>query len=232
VKVLKEALVVMAKAPREGEVKTRLIGEFTAAEAAAIYTNFLRDTFVLVEAVGEERETVQIVLCYTPAGSEEAFENIEREGSLMLAQRGGDLGERLINCFADLFEFGFGSVVVIGADSPTLPEEILIEAFDRLTGENDVVIGPAEDEGYYLIGMRKLHAEIFNDIPWGTDRALAATEARVSEAGLELKLLPVWYDVDAPEELERLRRELDENKAVAKFTRRFLKELAKNKPQR
>ena len=67
---MKEALVVMAKAPREGEVKTRLIGALTAAEAAAIYTNFLRDTFVFVEAVREERETAQVVLCYTPAGSE------------------------------------------------------------------------------------------------------------------------------------------------------------------
>ncbi len=229
---MKEALVVMAKAPREGEVKTRLIGALTAAEAAAIYTNFLRDTFVLVEAVRDERETVQFVICYTPAGSAEAFENIEREGSLMLAQRGGDLGERLTNCFADLFEFGFDSVVAIGADSPTLPEEILVEAFDLLTSENDVVIGPAEDEGYYLVGMRKLHAEIFNDIPWGSDRALAATEARVGEAGLNLKRLPVWYDVDTPEELERLRLELDENNAVAKFTRKFLKELAGNKPRR
>jgi len=229
---LKEALVVMAKAPRAGEVKTRLIGALSAAEAAAIYTNFLRDTFVLVEAVQEERETAQVVLCYTPAGSEEAFETIEREGSLMLAQRGGDLGERLTNCFADLFEFGFDSVIVIGADSPTLPEEILIEALNSLVSENDVVLGPAEDEGYYLVGMRKFHAEIFSDIPWGTDRALAATEARVSEAGLELKLLPVWYDVDTPEELERLRRDLDEDKDAAKFTRRFLKERAKNKPQR
>lgn len=226
---MKEALVVMAKAPREGEVKTRLIGALTAAEAAAIYTNFLRDTFVLVEAVRDERETAQVVLCYTPEGSEEAFENIEREGSLMLAQRGGNLGERLINCFADLFGFGFGSIVVIGADSPTLPEEILIEAFESLTGENDVVIGPAEDEGYYLIGMRKFHAEIFNDIPWGTDRVLAATEARVSEAGLNLKLLPVWYDVDTPEELETLKRELSEDKSAARFTGRFLEELAKNK---
>jgi hypothetical protein len=228
----KEALVVMAKAPREGEVKTRLIGALTAAEAAAIYTNFLRDTFVLVEAVREERETAQIVLCYTPEGSEEAFESIEREGSLMLAQRGGDLGERLTNCFADLFEFGFDSVVVIGADSPTLPEEILIEAFDSLVSENDVVIGPAEDEGYYLVGMRKLHAKVFSGIPWGTDRTLAATKARVREAGLNLKLLPVWYDVDTPEGLETLKRELSEDQSAARFTGRFLEELAKNKQWR
>jgi hypothetical protein len=226
---LKEALVVMAKAPRAGEVKTRLIGALTAAEAAAAYTNFLRDTFVLMEAVRDKRETRQIVLCYTPEGAEEAFENIEREGSLMLAQRGGDLGERLTNCFTDLFELGFDSVVIIGGDSPTLPEEILVEAFASLTNENEVVIGPAEDDGYYLVGMRKLQAKIFEHIPWGTSGVLAATKARASEAGVKLTWLPAWYDVDTPEELERLKRELNENKSAAGFTRRFLKDLAKNR---
>jgi len=226
---LKEALVVMAKAPREGEVKTRLIGALSAAEAAEAYTNFLRDTFVLMEAVRQERESLQLVLCYTPEGAEEAFESIEREGSLMLAQRGDDLGERLINCFADLFEFGFDSVAVIGGDSPTLPEEILVEALESLTNENDIVVGPAEDDGYYLVGMRRLHAVVFEHIPWGTGGVLAATEARVREAGLNLKLLPAWYDVDTPEEFERLKRELSENQPAAEFTRRFLKALAKNR---
>ncbi len=227
----KEALVVMAKAPREGEVKTRLIGALTAAEAAEAYTNFLRDTFGLVEAVREGRETLQIVLCYTPEGAAEDFEKIEREGSLMLAQRGESLGERLINCFADLFEFGFDSVVVIGGDSPTLPEEFLLEALDSLADENHVVIGPAEDDGFYLIGMRKLHKKIFEDIPWGSGGVLAATESRANEAGLNLIRLPVWYDVDTPEELERLKREIGEDKSAASFTRRFLKDLAKSQRQ-
>ncbi len=221
----------MAKAPREGGVKTRLIGALSAAEAADLYANFLRDTFVLMEAVRDERESLSLVLCFTPEGSEEDFESIEREGSLMLAQRGDDLGQRLTNCFADLFEFGFDSAVVIGGDSPTLPEEIMIEALDRLVADHDLVVGPAADEGYYLIGMRKLHARIFEDIPWSDDRTLAATEARAGEIGLNLIKLPVWYDVDTPEELDRLKRELSEDKSAAQFTRRFLKGLAKNKRQ-
>src|SRR5262245_19750983 len=120
----------MAKAPREGEVKTRLLGALGPADTLELYINFLRDTFALMEEVWVDRETVSLVLCYTPESELEAFECVEREGSMMLAQRGGDLGERLRNCFADLFESGFDSVVVIGADSPTLPVDHLVEAFE------------------------------------------------------------------------------------------------------
>jgi rSAM/selenodomain-associated transferase 1 len=224
---LKEALVLMAKAPREGEVKTRLIGVLSPSQATDLYCNFLRDTFALMEEVWHERETLSLVLCYTPEGEEEAFETIEREGSLMLAQRGENLGERLRNCFADLFQLGFDSIVALGADSPTLPKDLLIEAFESLADEKDVIIGPAEDDGYYLIGMRKLHGRIFEDIPWGTAGVLSGTQERARELGLNLHMLPVWYDVDTPEELARLKNELGSGTGPAKFTRRFLRELGR-----
>lgn len=226
---MKEALVLMAKAPQEGQVKTRLIGVLSPAEATELYLNFLRDAFALMEEVWDSRQTVSLVLCYTPEGAEETFESVEREGSLMLAQRGKDLGQRLRNCFADLFDLGFDSVVVIGADSPTLPSQYLIDAFDSLTGDNDVVIGPAEDGGYYLLGMRKVHEALFEEIPWGADGVLAATEGRACDAGLNPRLLSVWYDVDTPEELERLKMELNEGTVSAKYTRKFLRELAKSR---
>jgi uncharacterized protein len=219
---LKEALILIAKAPREGEVKTRLIGALSAAEVTELYINFLRDTFALMEEVQDERETISLALCYTPAGEEEAFEIVEREGSLMLAQRGEDLGERLSNCFMDFFDLGFDSVVVIGADSPTLPADYLFEAFDGLADAYDVVIGPAEDDGYYLVGMRKFSREIFEGIPWGTGGVLSATNDRVRDAGLNLHLLPSWYDIDTPAELARLKEELNSDKVTAKFTRRLL----------
>ncbi|HZS09915.1 MAG TPA: TIGR04282 family arsenosugar biosynthesis glycosyltransferase [Blastocatellia bacterium] len=232
---MKEALVVMAKAPVEGRVKTRLIGALNAATAAELYVAFLSDTFAVMEEVRDEREaeaeetdedyTFSIVLNYTPEGEEEAFERVEREGSLMIAQRGDDLGERLHNCFADLFEAGFASVVIIGADSPTLPGEYLMEAFDGLDDENAVVLGPTKDGGYYLIGMRRLHAGLFEGIPWSTDGVLAETRKRANAAGLSVVLLPEWYDVDTPEELEHLKRELGVNKEAARFTRRLLKSL-------
>lgn len=223
---MKEALVLMAKAPIEGQVKTRLIGALTAADAKQLYVAFLSDTFALMEAVMEEREELSLVLCYTPEGEDEAFEEVEREGCLMIAQRGGNLGERLANCFGDVFALGFDSVIAIGGDSPTLPEEMIEEAFDSLESENDVVIVPAEDNGYCLIGMRKLQPRIFEDIPWSTGGVMAATEARAKDAGVSLIVGPAWYDVDTPEELERLKEELGQSKGTARFTRRVLKELA------
>jgi rSAM/selenodomain-associated transferase 1 len=221
----------MAKAPREGEVKTRLLGALSPEESRRLYVAFLNDAFALMEDVREEREELTLALCYTPEGEEEAFEEVEREGSMMVPQRGENLGERLANCFADLFAFGFESVVVIGADSPTLPGEYVFDAFECFETDEDVVIGPTEDGGYYLVGMRKLHRRIFEDIPWGAGGAMDASIERAREAGLNLVLLPEWRDVDTPDDLERLKRELDENKDFAKFTRRFLKELAKGKRQ-
>lgn len=226
---MREALVLMAKAPRAGEVKTRLIGALTTEQANELYISFLSDTFALMEAVWDERETLSLVLCYTPEGAEEAFESVEREGSMMLAQRGADLGERLSNCFADLVESDFESVIVIGADSPTLPAKFLVEALERLNNENDIVIGPAEDGGYYLIGMKKPHQRIFAEIPWSTSGVMAATRERAREAGLNLIELSVWYDVDTPEELERLEQDLNSKKATARFTQTFLKKLRKER---
>lgn len=224
---MKEALVLMAKAPRVGEVKTRLLGALDATAAKDLYVSFLSDTFALMEMVWEARDELQLVLCYTPAGAEEAFEEIEREGSLMILQRGDDLGERLRNCFADLFAMGYEAVVIIGGDSPTLPDEYIFDAFECFESDDDVVIGPTEDQGYYLIGLRRLHEAIFNNIPWSTDGVLPATIEQIEKAELNLTLLPEWYDVDTPEELARLRAELQTAKDTTKHTRRFLKELAK-----
>lgn len=223
---MKEALVLVAKAPIEGQVKTRLIGELTAEDAKQLYVAFLSDTFAMMEAVCDERDDLTLVHCYTPEEAEDAFEEVEREGCLMIAQRGNDLGERLTNCFADVFALGFDLVTAIGGDSPTLPAELVSDAMDCLETENDVVIIPAEDDGYCLIGMRKLHQGLFHAIPWSTPDVMAATERQAKAAGLSLSVGPTWFDVDTPEEFERLKQDLAQTIGSAKFTRRFLKELA------
>lgn len=224
---MKEALVLVAKAPIEGQVKTRLIGTLSAEEARNLYVAFLSDTFAMMESVCDERDDLTLVHCYTPEDAEDAFDEVEREGCLMIAQRGNDLGERLTNCFADVFALGFDSVTAIGGDSPTLPAEMVSDAMDCLESDDDVVVVPAEDDGYCLIGMRKPHAELFQNIPWSTPDVMAATERQAKAAGLSLSVGPTWFDVDTPEELERLKQDLAETKGTAKFTRRFLKELAK-----
>jgi uncharacterized protein len=225
---MKEALVLMAKAPQAGTVKTRLIGALTAEQVRQLYVAFLSDAFGLMEDVQAEREAesdLALVLCYTPEGEAEAFEEVEREGSLMLVQRGADLGARLRNCFAELFDRGFDSVVAIGADSPTLPGEWIFDAFESLEMEQDVIAGPTADGGYYLIGMRRLHEALFQAIPWSTAGVMAATETRAREAGLNFIIMPEWYDVDEPSDLERLKDELRQTQEPAPFTRRFLQSL-------
>ncbi|MGE0103724.1 MAG: TIGR04282 family arsenosugar biosynthesis glycosyltransferase [Blastocatellales bacterium] len=224
---MKEALVLMAKAPIEGRVKTRLAATLGPAEAAELYANFLRDIFFIMEVVQDEREGLSLVLCYAEEGDEEAFEEIEREGSLMLPQRGDDLGERLINCLDDLFDFGFESIVVIGGDSPTLPPDLIGAGFDALAGEADVALLPAIDDGYCLIGMKRTHRELFTGIPWSTPAVLDETRKRAAASSLELVELPPWYDVDSPDDLERLREELAEDRTVAANTRRCLRHLDK-----
>ncbi len=237
---MKEALVVMAKAPLAGQVKTRLIGgvleslphPLNAEDAADLYAAFLSDTFVTMEELADERESLRLVLAFTPIGAEEAFEKVEREGCLMLAQRGSDLGERLTNCFSDLFEMGYERVVIIGGDSPTLPFEILEYAFDALDDDATVTLGPTEDGGYYLIGLRQLHATLFDGIAWSSPQVLAQTRERIEQAGLTLIELPEWYDVDEPKDLARLQAEMQEEKELCYHTQRSIKTISRSMRER
>ena len=222
---IREALVLMARAPVEGAVKTRLAGALTTAEVLELYLNFLRDTFRMMEQVQAERDDLALVLCFTPEGSEEAFEEVEREGCLMMAQRGADLGERIVNCLDDLFQRGYARVVVIGADSPALPADYVVDAFDELTDARTVAIGPTLDGGYYLIGLAGPAPEIFRDIPWSTEGVLEETRARIAAAGMKMVELPEFIDIDTPADLELLAEVLAEDPDLAPRTRRNLRQL-------
>lgn len=226
---IREALVLMARAPIEGTVKTRLVGPFTPPEVLELYLNFLRDTFTMMEEVQSERDDLALVLCYTPEDAEEPFEAVEREGCLMMAQRGQDLGERMDNCLADLFDAGYNRVVIIGADTPALPVDYVLDAFDGLTARESIVIGPALDQGYYLIGMCERMPQLFRDIPWGTEQVLPLTRERITAAGLELTELPEFVDVDTVEDLDLLEQVFAEDRSLAPKTRRYLKTLRKLK---
>src|SRR6185369_3798689 len=199
------ALGLMAKAPLEGEVKTRLVPPLTAREAAALNICFLRDMAANINSI----EAASGVVVYTPAGSESAFAGILPERFSFLAQRGAHLGERLCNATDDLLTQGFGAVCLINSDSPTLPRSILIRALESLAIEGDrVVLGAAEDGGYYLIGLKHAHRNLFNEIAWSTSDVLARTRQRAAEIDLPVELLPPWYDVDDAGTLTRLCEEL------------------------
>jgi hypothetical protein len=204
------ALAIMAKAPRAGMVKTRLAPVLGFEGSAAINVCFLRDTARNIAEVAREGKAAGLV-CYTPVGDEAAFEGLLAEGFAMIAQRGDGFGERLLAAAEDILGCGFGAVCLIDSDSPTMPQEALRMAVEELAREGDrVVLGGSEDGGYYLIGLKRAHAEAFADVTWSTASVYAETVAGVKRAGVELVELPVWYDVDDATTLAVLERELIE----------------------
>jgi uncharacterized protein len=221
------ALAVMAKAPRPGKVKTRLSPPLTPDQAAQLNNCFIRDTTENIHQVTEGSNSAGIVV-YTPVGDETAFDNLLPPGFLLLGQRGDGFGERLTHACEDLFACEFSAVCLIDSDSPTMPQAALLQAVEWLSRPGDrVVLGGSDDGGYYLIGVKRVHRRLFQQIDWSTERVLAQTLERAREIGLNAELLPAWYDVDDAATLERLRIELGEASAGydAKHTRAYLQSL-------
>jgi uncharacterized protein len=228
------ALAVMTKAPQAGRVKTRLVPPLTPDEAAELNKCFLRDTAVAISSAclrrpaGDEGKTdrASAIAVYTPVGAESAYTDLLPTKFSLLPQRGDKFGERLYFAVEDLFKCGFESVCLIDSDSPTVPAENFAESVALLSASEDrVVLGPSDDGGYYLIGVKKPHRHLFEQIDWSTDRVLKQTMQRAADIGLEVKLLPSGYDVDDDASLRRLSSELltDTTSAdIAPCTREFL----------
>jgi rSAM/selenodomain-associated transferase 1 len=212
------AVVVFAKAPRAGAVKTRLCPPLSPAAAARLYRCFLLDTLDRVRAVGG----ITPVIAYAPRRAR-AFFAAAQPRMRLVPQTGSDLGARMAGTFERLFARGFTAVVMVGADSPTLPPDYLRAAVRTLgAGTVDGVLGPSDDGGYYLIGLRAPCPELFAGVPWSTGRVLAETLERGRRAGWRLGSLPGWYDVDSVEDLRRLAAELRTTRGLAVRTRRLL----------
>ncbi len=202
------ALAVMTKAPRAGQVKTRLTPPLTPEEAAALNTCFLRDTTAAISAAAKE-ESARGIAVYTPADAECAYTEILPAEFQLVPQRGSAFGERLVFAMEDLLQLGFASVCLIDSDSPTVPQTAFAKAATILAQPEDaVVLGPSDDGGYYLIGLKKLHRALFDDIAWSSERVLQQTSERAREMNLKIHLLPTWYDVDDRMTLHRLCDEL------------------------
>jgi hypothetical protein len=205
------ALGVIIKAPRAGASKTRLVPPLTHEEAARLSGAFLRDTAEnMADACAEYSDgAVHAIAVYTPVGAEGEFEGLLPSGFALLAQRGDTFGESLFHAAADLLRLGYESCCLIDSDSPTLPPARLTTMIEQLLRPGDrVVLGPADDGGYYLIGMKRAHARLFEDIAWSTADVLTHTVERAREIDLEVRLLPTWYDVDDAYTLRRLYDEL------------------------
>ena len=225
----------MVKVPIAGTVKTRLTPPLTSDEARTLSTCFLQDMTTNISSLnGNETEGMAL---YTPAGAEEILHDLLPNGFRFMLQRGETLGERLINAATQLLK-EFDSVCLINSDSPTLPLKTLSNAVSLLAEAGDrVVLGPSQDGGYYLIGLKRPHRYLFERIAWSTADVLAHTVERAAEIDLPVELLPMWYDVDDAATLKLLCEELGlspngasnrvryEGGYIAPFTRSYLVEL-------
>ena len=217
-----KVLLVVAKRPAAGQTKTRLCPPLDGATAAALYECFLRDTLALMMQVAG----VQRSIAYLPEDADGYFRDLAPAMGLT-PQRGADLGARLDQLLTDALAGGAQQAVVMDSDSPTLPAAYIAQAFALLDGPYDVVIGPCDDGGYYLIGLKQPQPRLFHEVTMSTPTVVRDTLAIAAELGLQIALLPTWYDVDTVAELARLRQELDEAAPeIAPQTRRFLAQIA------
>jgi len=215
------ALLVVAKQPSAGQTKTRLCPPLTGEMAAHLYTGFLLDTLEIMRQVPGVHRSI----AYLPDDAGDFFHELAPDMALT-RQLGTTLGERLDHLLSEALANGSQQAVVMDSDSPTLPPAYVAEAFAQLDGTVDVVVGPCRDGGYYLIGMKRPHPRLLREVQMSTPHVLRDTLALAAELGVQVVLLPEWYDVDTASELAELRAELAAtNHDVAMHTARYLREV-------
>src|SRR5262245_18564089 len=211
-------IAIMAKASLPGQRKTRLVPPLTCEEAAHCNTAFLRDVGDNILAASA-RASVAGYVAFGPPQARPFFEqNLPREIGLIDAWY-PNFGDCLACAIAQLLERGHAGAVVLNSDSPTLPTSLLVEAAETLASRGEhIVLGPADDGGYYLLGMKAMHRRLFQDIAWSTEQVARQTK-RAAELGLSVHVLPKWYDVDDVGALRMLRSELFEGRSFVRELR-------------
>jgi hypothetical protein len=199
------ALVIFAKAPIPGQVKTRLCPPLTPDEAATLHGSFVMDQLERTKAaVTKWSLPCDRYLACAPSSAHTFFKIMEeRHGVRLIDQIGDDLGTRMTQAFATLFAQGYGRVLIVGTDVPSLPLGHFQQAI-ALLETHDLVLGPALDGGYYLIGLRRAVPELVTGIPWSTSQVLSTTQERAVSLGLKTATLPPWRDIDTIDDLRAL----------------------------
>jgi uncharacterized protein len=211
------ALIIMAKRPRAGQTKTRLYPPLAGGDAAELYECFLRDVIATAGSV----PAVDHFIAYEDPGDSPYFRALAPDFR-PVAQGEGNLGERLNHVLSAVLGQGYSAAAAISSDSPQLPTGAIVDAFGLLaTGEAEVVLGPCDDGGYYLIGVTQPLPRLVRDVRMSTPHALADTLRVAEEEGLPTALLPAAYDVDVWDDLLRLRGDLWDSPA-APHTRAWL----------
>jgi rSAM/selenodomain-associated transferase 1 len=197
---MKQALLIFAKNPLAGKVKTRLAAAIGEQAALVVYSQLLAHTASITKHLAVDKFVFY-------AEYIEAHDLWHAKHYFKRVQTGNDLGERMKNAFDAVFMMSYDRMVIIGTDCPGLNEHLITKAFSELD-RHDVVIGPAEDGGYYLLGMNKLYPAIFDNIQWSTDTVLDATKKKCAALHLNYHLLPVLKDIDEVDDLVHIKNEI------------------------
>lgn len=211
----------MAKQPIEGGTKTRLVPPFTFTEAANLYQALFLDTIDLVASIA----AVDMAVGVTPPAAISFFQQITPQQTNLLPVEGEDIGACLLAVTAELFTHRYQKVLAINSDGPSLPAEYLIQAIGLLDN-HDVIFGPNDDGGYYLVGLLQPQPGLFQEISWSTQQVFKQSLSRSAELGLRTGILPSWYDVDTAGDFQHLLDELkDASPQKLLNTRMFLSQL-------
>ncbi|HET6420003.1 MAG TPA: TIGR04282 family arsenosugar biosynthesis glycosyltransferase [Geobacteraceae bacterium] len=215
-----KALIIFARQPAPGEVKTRLVPPLSPAQASLLYHFMLADIINGTESL----EGVDRVLFYTGGEGARGYFLDRFPGLPLYPQEGDDLGSRMEEAFSRVFAEGYRFAAIIGTDSPDLPVSFIDDAFRLLAGgKTEVVFGPAEDGGYYLLAMKRVHHELFHGISWGGGSVLRESLEKAGAMGLEVSELMMWGDVDTFEDLAGLAERA--GGGCAPLTLRFIKDM-------
>jgi rSAM/selenodomain-associated transferase 1 len=213
-----DRILVFAKRPAAGRVKTRLTPPLPPDEAASVYEACLRDVIALAA-----RQRAQVEVWYADDAAAASYFETELPHLVSHAQVNGDLGAKMKDAFERSFNDNAERVIIIGTDSPTLPETFLNTAFDDLH-ESDVVIGPSLDGGYYLIGCRAeawpKARKLFDHVAWSEPGVFRATVDRIELIGLSSRVQPGWYDIDTVEDLRQALQDAAEDSNLGRWAAR------------
>ena len=195
------AILIFAKAPVAGQVKTRLTPPLKPVQAVALHQKLVARTL----RMATKTALAPVILYCSPDQKHPFFIECEQTYATALeTQQGDDLGTRMLHGLENALQ-QMRYVVLIGTDCPAMGQDYIEEAIQRLRSGSDVVIGPANDGGYVLIGTKQAHAELFTDIEWGKDTVFSITMERIMQAGLQLSLLASMQDIDRPEDLRHIK---------------------------
>lgn len=213
---MRKLLVIMAKASTPGNVKTRLAPVLDESGRSALNRAMVSDSVARFSAPNWD---TRIALSGQPVDGDVP------DGIPWHAQHGADLGERMLHAVATGVADGYGAIILVGSDHPTLPAEFITAAFDVLEEPRSIVIGPSEDGGYYLLGMNGLYPTLFNGMDWSHSDVFTDTVERAGQTAADLSVLPHWYDVDQPADLERMLDEISEDTQAWPALNQFRKDM-------